>query len=130
MPTTSSTRFKWQTYAMFLLMALLSVPMFLFGCMKLTGNELFWQQFVNFGYPKWFFYLTGIIEVTSAILLWPVRTRLVGAGLIIATMLGAAYSNLMGGEEDALSFIFSNILLGLLAVIIAWMNRQNWPFKR
>ena len=130
MTTTANTRSKWQTYAMYLLMALLSAAMFIFGFMKLTGNEIFWQQFINFGYSKWFFYLTGIIEVASAILIWPSKTRLVGAGLIIATMLGAAYSNLTGGGDDAFSFILVNIVLGLLAVMIGWMNRQTWPFKR
>ena len=130
MTTTSNTRSKWQTYAMYLLMALLSAAMFIFGFMKLTGNEIFWQQFINFGYSKWFFYLTGIIEVASAILIWPSKTRLVGAGLIIATMLGAAYSNLTAGEDDAFSFILVNIVLGLLAVMIGWMNRHTWPFKR
>ena len=130
MTTTSNTRSKWQTYAMYLLMALLSAAMFIFGFIKLTGNEMFWQQFINFGYSKWFFYLTGIIEVASAILIWPSKTRLVGAGLIIATMLGAAYSNLTAGEDDAFSFILVNIVLGLLAVMIGWMNRHTWPFKR
>ena len=130
MTTIVKTRPKWQTYAMYLLMAFLSAAMFLFGFMKLTGDELFWQQFIDFGYSKWFFYLTGIIEVLSAILLWPAKTRLVGAGLIIATMLGAAYSNLTGGEADAFYFILINLLLGLLAVVVAWMNRNSWPLKR
>jgi hypothetical protein len=115
---------------MYLFMALLSAAMFLFGLMKLMGDELFWQQFINFGYSKWFFYLTGLIEVASAILIWPFKTRLVGAGLIIATMLGATYSNLTGGEADAFYFILLNVLLGLLAVAVAWMNRYAWPFKR
>jgi putative oxidoreductase len=130
MTTTSGTNSKWETYAMYLLMALLSVAMFIFGFMKLIGNEMFWQQFINFGYSKWFFYLTGIIEVASAILIWPSKTRLVGAGLIVATMLGAAYSNLTAGDDDAFSFILTNILLGLLAVMFGWMNRHTWPLKR
>jgi putative oxidoreductase len=130
MTTTSDTNSKWETYAMYLLMALLSVAMFIFGFMKLIGNEMFWQQFINFGYSKWFFYLTGIIEVASAILIWPSKTRLVGAGLIVATMLGAAYSNLTAGDDDAFSFILTNILLGLLAVMFGWMNRHTWPLKR
>ena len=130
MTTILKTRPKWQTYAMYLLMAFLSAAMFLFGFMKLTGDEMFWQQFIDFGYSKWFFYLTGLIEVASAILLWPSKTRLVGAGLILATMLGAAFSNLTGSEADAFYFILINILLGLLAVMIGWMNRYNWPFKR
>ena len=124
------TRSKWLTYAMYVLMAFLSAAMFLFGFMKLTGDEMFWQQFINFGYSRWFFYLTGLIEVASAILLWPSKTRLVGAGLIVATMLGAAYSNLTAGQEDVYGFISLNILQGLLAVIIAWMNRYQWPFER
>ena len=79
MSTIVKTRPKWQTYAIYLLMAFLSAAMFLFGFMKLTGDELFWQQFIDFGYSKWFFYLTGIIEVLSAILLWPTKTRSSGA---------------------------------------------------
>ena len=112
MSTTVKTRSRWQTYAMYLLMACLSAAMFLFGFMKLTGDELFWQQFVNFGYSKWFFYLTGLIEVASAILIWPSKSRLVGAGLIVATMLGAAFSNFTAGQDDAFSFILVNLSSG------------------
>lgn len=124
----TTTQPKWQTYGIYAFMALLALAMFMAGIQKLIGNEMLWQQFINFGYARWFFYLTGIIEVGAAILIWIPKTRLVGAVMIVVTMLGAAYSNLMTGG-DATVFIPVNLVLALLAGVVAWNNRNSWPLK-
>ena len=114
-------------YAGYLLMALLSVAMLFAGVAKLLGNEQLWQQFINFGYPYWFYILTGIIEAGSGILLWPRKTRLVGAALIIATMIGALLSNMGVGASQFYAF---NIGIAVIAGVVVWLNRNSWPLRR
>jgi len=111
----------------YLLMVLLTVAMLFAGGVKLVGNEQLWQQFINFGYPYWFYILTGIIEAGAAILLWPRRTRLLGASLIVGTMLGALLSNVSVGASQ---FYIINIAIAALAGGVAWLNRDRWPLRR
>ncbi|MEM7132858.1 MAG: DoxX family protein [Chloroflexota bacterium] len=118
---------KVMQYVVYALMALLTVAMLFAGGMKLIGNEELWQQFVNFGYPYWFYILTGIIEAGAAILLWPRQTRLIGSGLIVATMIGALYSNMTVGASE---FYLVNIVLAALAAVVAWFSRDGWPLNR
>ncbi|MEM7537483.1 MAG: DoxX family protein [Chloroflexota bacterium] len=114
-------------YGLYVVMALLTVAMLFAGGMKLAGNKELWQQFVAFGYPYWFYILTGIIEAGAAILLWPRQTRLIGAGLIVATMMGALYSNMMVGASQ---FYAVNIVVATLAALVGWFNRNSWPLSR
>lgn len=114
-------------YTGYLLIALLSVVMLFTAVPKLLGNEQLWQQFVNFGYPYWFYILTGIIEAGAGILLWPRKTRLVGAALIIATMIGALLSNMGVGASQ---FYAVNIGIAVIAAVVAWLNRDGWPLRR
>jgi len=69
MTARTSSRPKWQVYGMYGLILVLSLVMALAGIAKLMGNEMLAEQFRNFGYPVWFFYLTGVLEVLAAILL-------------------------------------------------------------
>ena len=68
-----------------------------------------------------------MIEAGAAILLWPRRTRLLGAGLIIGTMLGALLSNMSVGASQ---FYIVNIVIAALAGGVAWLNRNRWPLRR
>lgn len=114
------------TYGMYAIMALLTLIMLAAGVTKLLGNEMLAQQFVNFGYPTWFFYLTGIIEIAAAILLWPRQTRQIGGLLILVTMIGALYSNITVGASQ---FYIVNSVIGLLGLAVAWVNRNAFPLK-
>lgn len=114
-------------YTGYLLMALLTIAMLFAGGAKLVGNEQLWQQFINFGYPYWFYILTGIIEAGAAILLWPRQTRLIGAGLIIATMIGALLSNMSVGASQ---FYMVNTVIAAIAGVVVWLNRDSWPLRR
>ena len=106
------------------MMGLLTLVMLFAGVAKLAGNEDLWQQFVAFGYPRWFFMVTGIIEVAGAALLWPRNTRLIGAALIAATMIGALVSNFRVGARE---FYLLNLGLGAMAGAVGWINR---PVRR
>lgn len=120
-PQTRATS-RWQTYAVYAVMALLTLGFLMFGGSKLAGQQMHVENFARWGYPTWFMYLTGLIEVVGAVLLWPQRTRLIGALLLVATMLGAILTHLVNGEA---AFIAMPVVLLLLAAFVAWSNRPR-----
>lgn len=121
-PQTRTTP-RWQTYAVYAVMALLTLGFLMFGGTKLAGQQMHVENFAKWGYPSWFMYLTGLIEVVGAVLLWPQRTRLIGALLLVATMLGAIATHLVNGEGLAAAAM--PIVLLLLAAFVAWSNRPG-----
>jgi uncharacterized membrane protein YphA (DoxX/SURF4 family) len=72
------------------------------------------QEFGAFGYPLWFMYLTGLIELVSAVLVVIPRTSRIGAGLLICVMAGAIFSHLTHGQA---SMIGAPVVLLILAVV-------------
>jgi len=51
----------------------------------------------------------------------------VGAGLIVVIMIGAAFSLLKVG---AFGMLIGPLVFGLIAGVVAWMNRDAWPVRR
>lgn len=98
---------------------------FLFsGGMKLIAHEMQVQNFENFGYPMWFMYLIGGLEVLAAVLIFLPPTRLWGALLIIVIMIGAIGTHLW--HEEWVEVVYPGIPL-VLAAFVAWQRR---PGKR
>jgi uncharacterized membrane protein YphA (DoxX/SURF4 family) len=80
---------------------IISAGMFLLaGSLKLLGNPLMVQQFGAIGLGQWFRYLTGTIEVVSAVLLLIPSVAAYGAAALAATMVGAILAHLfvIGGS--------------------------------
>jgi putative oxidoreductase len=113
---------RWQTYALYALMALLTLAFLASGGTKLAGAQMNVDNFTRWGYPLWFMYLTGLIEVGCALLLWPRKTRLIGALGLVATMVGAVLTHLTHGEA---AMIGAPVVLLGLAAIVAWANRPR-----
>ena len=72
------------------------------------------QEFAAFGYPLWFMYLTGLIELVSAVLVVIPRTSRIAAGLLICVMVGAIFSHLTHGQA---AMIGAPVVLLILAVV-------------
>ena len=81
---------------------------------NLFATEGILAEYRLWGYPDWFHYLTGTMELTSAILLAIARTRLFGVLLGGVVMVGAAATLLLHDEyAHALAPIVVLALLGL-----------------
>ena len=95
--------------------------LFLFaGGSKLLNPDAHAEDFAHWGYPLWFLYVTGIIEVGSAVgLLIPVA-RLYAILMLSITMVGASITHLRAGEMGA--FPVPLVLLFLL-LVLAWTMR-------
>jgi hypothetical protein len=96
--------------------------MFLFaGGLKLTGAPAMVGLFDAIGLGQWFRYVTGSIEVVSAVALLVPAWAAFGALLLIPTMIGAVFTHLfiVGGSAVPAAVL----LIGSLA--IAWARREQ-----
>ena len=96
--------------------------MFLFaGGLKLTGAPEMVGLFDAIGVGQWFRYVTGSIEVVSAVALLVPAWAAFGALLLIPTMIGAVVTHLfiVGGSAVPATVL----LVGSLA--IAWARRDQ-----
>ena len=111
---------KWQTYALYVVMGLLTLAFLMAGGTKVMGAEMHVESYARWGYPNWFMYVTGLIEVAAIILMWIPKTRFYGAAILVVTMIGAILTHLVNAEIGA---IVAPIILLILAAIVAWFNR-------
>lgn len=91
------------------------------GAAKLSTQPMMVAEFTLFGLPQWFMYLTGIIEVASAILLLIPRVAGAGAGLLACVMVGALFAHLTHGQADK---ALAPLVLLILAVIVG--SLRDW----
>ena len=87
------------------------------GGAKLMGSHSQVKHFAEWGYPLWFLYLIGTIEVCSGICLFIPKAQFYGIVVLSITMIGAAMTHLRAGEMGA--FPIPVVLLCLL-VMLAW----------
>lgn len=95
------------------------------GFAKLLGHPMAIETFDQIGFGQWFRYMTGVIEVGSALLLLIPKWDLVGALLLVATMIGAALTHLFiigGSAVPALA------LLVLVSSIVWARHLRLQPF--
>ena len=91
------------------------------GGLKLTGAPEMIGLFDAIGVGQWFRYVTGSIEVVSAVALLVPRWAAFGALLLIPTMVGAVFTHLfiVGGSP-----LMATVLL-TGSVSVAWARRDQ-----
>ena len=90
---------------------ILSAAMFLLaGGLKLAGMPAMVQLFAVIGLGQWFRYLTGTIEVVSAVLLLMPSLAAYGAAALVVTMIGAIFTHLfiVGGSPAIAIFLLAS----------------------
>ena len=115
----SETTKKWLLLG---IKAFLTLAFVAAGLAKLAGVQMMVDEFGLLGLGQWFRYVTGIIEIGSAILLWVPGMAAYGAGLLVCTMIGAlvAHMTKLGMGTSAGVFV-----LGPLAAITLWANKAQ-----
>jgi putative oxidoreductase len=99
-----------------------AAALFLFvGSLKLAGAPMLVALFDAIGIGQWFRYLTGSIEVVSAILLLIPSLAFYGALLLVPTMVGAVLTHLfiVGGNPAPAAVLLA------AAATIAWTRRRG-----
>ncbi|MDD9923803.1 MAG: DoxX family protein [Boseongicola sp.] len=89
------------------------------GGAKLIGAEMMVATYEAIGVGQWFRYVTGIIEIGGAILLWIKGREAIGAGLLVCTMIGAVIAHFVILGPSAVPAL----VLGVLSAFLLWNYR-------
>lgn len=82
---------------------------------KLAGLEMMVETFDAIGWGQWFRYVTALVELGSAALLWFPKTQAIGAGLLMITMIcGALFHVFVIGPSATPALV----LAGLCAILV------------
>jgi putative oxidoreductase len=92
------------------------------GGAKLAGAAPMVAMFATIGIGQWFRYLTGTIEVVSAVLLLVPSLAFFGAAALASTMVGAIFTHLfvIGGNPAV------PIVLLAITTTVAWVRRPTF----
>ena len=92
------------------------------GWAKFDDTSGWARAFNHWGYPEWFRWLIGVLEVGAAVcLLWG-RTAIFGAASIIVVMVGALATKVI---QDGGRHMQSEVLPIVLSSLILWLRRDQ-----
>jgi len=91
------------------------------GIPKLAGAAPMVQMYDAIGVGQWFRYATGIIEVGSALLLLIPAGAVIGASLLVCTMVGAILTHLLVLHSSPAAPVTLLVVVGA----IAWLRRSE-----
>jgi len=107
--------------------ALALAAFFVVGSMtNIFASPSIYAEYLQWGYPGWFHFVTGSLELTTAILLAWKRTRLWGAVLGSTVMLAALATVTLHGEyaHGAAPFVAA-----ALTILVGWFAWRKRPFS-
>src|SRR5262245_54630728 len=97
------------------LVVLLAAEFVAAGARKFAPGSSWSRMFLAWGYPPWFQFVIGAVEVLSGLALFVPRARIWVSGVLLAIMAGAAATHLLHGEPRRLILNgIRSLLLGLL----------------
>lgn len=86
------------------------------GGSKFVGMQPLWaQNFILWGYPAWFLYLVGAVELIGAVLLLVPSIAILGSVALATIMFGAFWTHVANGEY--LGIIVTSMLFVLLVFL-------------
>jgi uncharacterized membrane protein YphA (DoxX/SURF4 family) len=109
------------TTVLWILQGLVAAVFFMAGGSKLAGVMQAVDMYNQIGWGQWFRYLTGIIEVGSAVMLLVPSLAVYGAALLICTMIGAIIAHFTVLHTPPTG----PVVLLLLSGVIAWLRRPT-----
>ena len=86
---------------------------------KLTGTPEMVALFSAVGFGQWFRYVTGVLELTGAVLIMVPKTRRTGAALLATVMVGALTAHLLILHASPAT----PGVLFLMSVLVVWGRR-------
>jgi uncharacterized membrane protein YphA (DoxX/SURF4 family) len=104
------------------LRALLTLAFVGAGFAKLAGAEMMVATYDAIGVGQWFRYVTGIIEVGGAALLWLPRRQVLAASVLGGTMFGAVLAHvfILGAAQGVPA-----VVLGLICTVLIYLHRDQ-----
>jgi putative oxidoreductase len=120
LPNVGTTRGKALNVTLWVVQALLALAFAGAGSGKAMGTPETGALFEAVGIGQWFRYVTGILEVTGAVLVVVPKTRSVGAALFIPIMLGATAANIALHTTP-----IPPLVLLVLSSFVVWGRRRE-----
>jgi hypothetical protein len=77
-----------------------------------------YEEYLRWGYPHWFHFVTGSLELTTAVLLARTRTRLWGSALGCTVMLAALATVTLRGEYG---HGVAPLVVATLSIVVGWI---------
>src|SRR5471032_1525790 len=82
------------------------------------------EEYLKWGYPHWFHFVTGSLELMTAVLLARARTRLWGSALGCTVMLAALTTVTLHGEY---AHGVAPLVAATLSIVVGWFTWRNAP---
>ncbi|HDR9872817.1 TPA: DoxX family protein [Burkholderia cenocepacia] len=112
-------RISWGTF-----LALLLAAFFIVGAIgNIFVTEKIAFDYMRWGYPDWFHYITGLMELSTATLLIQRSLRLWGALLGATIMIAASATVLLHSEYP---HAVAPLVVLIVAITVGWLNRYQW----
>ncbi|MCP3723976.1 DoxX family protein [Paraburkholderia sp. CNPSo 3272] len=90
---------------------------------NIVAPRSIFEEYLKWGYPHWFHFVTGTLELTTAILLARAGTRLLGSALGCTVMLAALATVAVHGEYGHGVAPLVAATLSIVVGRIAWRER-------
>jgi putative oxidoreductase len=97
------------------------------GTAKFGTDPMWVKLFDQIGFGVWFRYLTGILQVTGAVLVLVPRTFLIGIGILACTMAGAAAVWIVWFGTPGTAIIPGLLLVALVIIGVHGARIDNRP---
>ena len=113
------TTSRGKTIALWVAKALVALLFLASGVMKLVGPTMAVEEFNQIGLGQSFRIITGLIEITGAVLLLVPRTAFYGAGLLFCVSTGALFApaTILHGD------VIHTLVLMVITALLAWFSR-------
>jgi len=86
-----------------------------------------YEEYLKWGYPRWFHFVTGTLELTAAILLFRTPGRLLGSALGCAVMVAAFSTVIIHGEYGHAVPPFLVATWSLVVGAMHWREKRASP---
>jgi hypothetical protein len=80
------------------------------------------EEYLKWGYPHWFHFVTGSLELVTAVLLARARTRLWGSALGCTVMLAALATVTLHGEYG---HGVAPLVAATLSIVVGWIASRK-----
>lgn len=88
-----------------------------------------YDEYLRWGYPRWFHFVTGSVEFTTAILLLWAPSRALGSALGCTVMFAALATVIIHGEYG---HAVPPLVVATFSIVVGWRTWRNFllPSKR
>ncbi|SFU24102.1 DoxX family protein [Paraburkholderia aspalathi] len=91
---------------------------------NIVAPRSIFEEYLKWGYPHWFHFVTGSLELMTAVLLARAQTRLAGAMLGCAVMLAALATVIFHGEYG---HGVAPLILATFSIVVGWIAWRDQP---